>query len=42
MGDVHFNLKIIFHCMFIEKNMRFLKACTVNYESRAYCLTKDC
>ena len=41
-GNLHFILKIIFHCIFIEKNMHFLKTYTVNYESIAYCLTKFC
>ena len=42
MGNLHIILKIIFHCIFIEKTMHFLKFCTVNYESIAYCSTKFC
>ena len=39
-GNLHVILNIIFHCIFIEKNMHFLKTCTVHYESIAYCQTK--
>ena len=41
-GNLHFILMIIFHCIFIEKNMHFLKTCTIYFESIAYCLTKFC
>ena len=40
IGNLHFDLKIIFHCIFIKKNMHFLTASIVNnYESKAYCIT---
>ena len=44
IGNLHFDMKIIFHCIFIGKTMHFLKASTVNYqyESKVYCLTKFC
>ena len=29
MGKLHFILKFIFNCIFIEKNMHFLKTCTI-------------
>ena len=41
-SNLHFILKIIFHCIFIEKTMQFLKTCTIYFESIAYCLTKLC
>ena len=44
-GNLHFNLNIIFSLLNYgkeKKNMHFLKTCTVNYESIAYCLTKFC
>ena len=28
IGNLHYGLKIIFHCIFIEKHMHFLKTCT--------------
>ena len=34
-GNLHFDLKIIFHCIFIETG-------TVNYEIITYRLTKIC
>ena len=42
IGNLHFILKIIFHCIPIKKKMHFLKTCSVIYESIAYCLTKFC
>ena len=41
IGNLHFDMKIIFHCIFIGKTMHFLKASTVNYGSKVYC-TKFC
>ena len=40
MGNLHFILKVIFHYIFIKKNMHLLKTYTFNYEIIAYCLTK--
>ena len=40
-GYLHFIRKIIF-IAYLSKNMHFLKTCTVDYESTAYCLTKFC
>ena len=34
--NLHFILKIIFDCIFIEKNMQFLKTCTIYFEIIAY------
>ena len=43
IGNLHFILKIFFHCIFIEKKlMRFLKTSTFNYERTTCCLTKFC
>ena len=41
-ANLHFILKIIFHCKFIEKNIQFPKTCTIYFESIAYYLTKFC
>ena len=42
IGNLHFILKVIFHSIFIGKNMHFNKTCTVDNENIAYCLTKFC
>ena len=39
-GNLHFILKIIFHCIFIGITMHFLKTFTIYFNCRANCLTK--
>ena len=36
----NFILKIIFHCIYIEKPCIFLKLVQIHFENVAYCLTK--
>ena len=39
-GNLHFYLEDYFSLHIYRKTMRFLKPCTIYFESIAYCLTK--
>ena len=41
-GNLHFILNIILSLQIYRKTKHFLKICSVDYESIAYCLTKFC